>query len=165
MLMGIISMQLILPLLVCIAILIVKDRQKEIVAQGITTRTEYKVITLDEVDARNIMSGEGEMQYEGELYDIERITTHAGVTTVTMIADKEETRLQSIAGGSSENSTGGSSQKILPFFFLYHQHMSPWSVFANYSPSLPSSSKNYEVHSGYDGLNDPPPRHLTMSKA
>ncbi len=139
---GIVSLQLLLPVILLLSVVVVKQVQKTELASCKAGDSHLGLITIADTQAeRDYKAGE-EIMYDGLLYDIGEVHHDNGVYALTVLADSSETKLAKINSQlmGQHETTNNEEIKILPFFFLYHEQPTAWEqqvityrqVFSNY---------------------------------
>ncbi len=126
-LLGVITLQFLLPLCLFVSIKLVRDSQNERICENYlkpaffekltATASEYKEITF--IDSK-------EMIFKGELYDIHSIKKETnGTYTILAISDKEEAKLTEISKSILDNNKKSGDNTLIPglgFIFIECHH-------------------------------------------
>src|SRR4051812_36798677 len=127
-LLGMISLQMIMPLLLLLAISLAKESQRESIAINEYSGRLCAEIRINENDSRLHFTDADEFIYNGVLYDAQSIKKGNGQYIIRAIADKKETQLQQVNAAQFEQSNNPATEnfKIIPFFFLFFQRPAVW---------------------------------------
>jgi hypothetical protein len=127
---GIVSLQLLLPAIIFFSVLTVKQLQQNELADNSGT-VRYEQIIINKVDAGEELKKGGEITYHGVLYDIKDIRSAEGQYIITALADTTETELLALNAKIVDQADGKDVKvkKVIPFFFTYHEQHKTWVLF------------------------------------
>lgn len=112
-LLGVITLQFLLPLGFFVSIKLVRDSQKEKICENYLKPAFFEKLSITETEYKNITFIDSkEMIFNGGLYDIHSVKKESdGTYTVLAISDKKEAKLKEISKSISERDqkTGGNT--------------------------------------------------------
>lgn len=155
-----VAVQILLPALIFVCLLVVKNAQHNKLAGGINNNTRFEQIRISKADAgHEYMTGD-EFTFNGMQYDIKSVVIVDDYYVITVLPDQPETTLNNVTSGifDTHGSAGPNDLKVLPFFFLYFESPNSWQ------PLCSSLKTDYQLyhHAGIcnhkTGILLPPPR-------
>jgi hypothetical protein len=155
-LLVIVGLQVVLPVILALAILAVKNCQQHIVesndkASGVFTRFHLADMGRE--------MGEGkEFCYNGILYDIKAVERENGQYVVYALADENETKLASAKCKRSEGAVTQRDIRVFPLLLLFHEvpgifTLQRWTCCKEHSCYYQANTKAICI-----SVNSPPPR-------
>lgn len=142
---AIVSIQIVLPALLSLAIYSVKIYQHECIARH-DNNQHFVELSINEEDRSLQFIGEDEICYKGYLYDVAGVTKTNGTYKIKAIADGEETSLQHMNKQQQDQVQKPGTNCSLPFVFVYYE-----------SPYLFTIISARYQHCKYRSINDKAP--------
>ncbi len=157
---GMVALQIVLPLFIYIAVLIVKQNQKAEIAGNKDSSANFEKIKISNDQATADYKPGDEFMYNGVLYDIDEVTKENGDYIIIALADKKETGLQELNAGTQEQTRGYNSHqvKIMPFYFLFYEACSNWIPGERIEASSPAEYHQTNFSEPAFQIITPPPR-------
>lgn len=159
-LLGMSSLQIVLPVFIFFAVLVVRQQQWNEIIADCDNNEHFEQIKIAAAEAPADYTAGGEFMYHGVLYDIHSVTKENGNYVITALADKPETQLQQVNAGNIEGTHGINTQeiKVLPFFFLYYEQHVAWQLSAVYFNNIFSVYHERSFPEHIVSIMAPPPR-------
>jgi hypothetical protein len=131
-LLGICSLQLLLPFFMSLSVLFIKLWQRSIIDENPHNTAFFEQLKVNENDLQP--SADKEMLYKGKLYDIQSIKKENGAYVVLAIPDEKETRLTKLNAGLVEKDQKAAPDhfKVFPFSFLFFEATPRWQLFRSH---------------------------------
>jgi Na+-transporting NADH:ubiquinone oxidoreductase subunit NqrC len=155
-LLVIVGLQVVLPVILALAILAVKNCQQRIVEANDKASGVFTCFHLADMGRE---TGEGnEFCYNGILYDIKAIERENGQYVVYALADESETKLASAKCTRSEGAVTQRDVKIFPLLLLFHEvpgmfTLQRWACCKEHSGHYLANTEAICI-----AVNSPPPR-------
>ncbi len=155
-----VGLQILLPVIMCLAILAVRQMQHLEIAAVKTSTSHFERIKLSAAEVTKPYKAGDEISYKGELYDISEVTIENGEYTITVLADKTEHKLQQLTSELSGQSTTAAPDEIrvLPFFLLYYEAPVSWSFYVQPLNNSFQTVYQYGLSSVAHDVLKPPPQ-------
>jgi hypothetical protein len=155
-----VGLQILLPVVMCLAILAVRQMQHMEIAAAKTSTRHFEHIQLSATEVTKQYKAGDEISYKGELYDISEVISENGAYTLTVLADKPENKLQQLTAELSGQTTTAAPDEIsvLPFFLLYYEAPVSWSLYKQPLNNSFQTEHQYGLSSATDDVLKPPPQ-------
>lgn len=127
---GMVSMQILLPLIILVAVIFVRQWQKDELRENQNNTAHFKQLRISENDPELQLVDRDELLYKGVFYDVHSINKQNGEYSILALADTKETELEKVNAGQFEHSQDKKADndlKIVPFVFLFYQKNNVWA--------------------------------------
>lgn len=151
-LLGLVGMQILLPVVLSLTIMAIKGFQRRAIDGHNKASAMFVRFQLSDIAAS--ISADREFCHNGMMFDIKSIEVENGKYVVYALPDEKENSLLKTKDQRGERVAG----KVLPFVFLFHQHISAFRIAVYQRPPIYNDCYVRHATKTCMCVNSPPPR-------
>ena len=161
---GIFSLQIVLPFILSASLLFVTLWQRNLISQHRNNSNFFQQIRIPQNDKDIAFLNQDEFSYKGVLYDINSIKKENGDYVILAIADKSETKIQKTVVNQNESNEkqNTTTVKSFPFLFLFFEQTRQSMVYARYFQEHTTTPYLYYLSADYTQIVVPPPQGIRL---